>query len=278
MSAHTAQISTNETRYGFGENWAEYASHVDEKHMAQVDESLNLLLDDDQISDKDFLDIGCGSGVHALSALRKGAKFVTAVDYDVNSVKTTQAMLSENWKQDNYQVLQGDILNASPAFEQQYDIVYSWGVLHHTGEMWDAINNAFTLVKPGGLFVIALYKETALCGFWKVEKKFYSSLPHILRLPFDYLYAALFLAALCLKGQNPFAYVKDYHENRGMRWMTNVRDWLGGYPYESVTQDGMDNFATENNLTLIKSLNTRPSVLKGLFGTGCAEYVFRRQS
>jgi 2-polyprenyl-6-hydroxyphenyl methylase/3-demethylubiquinone-9 3-methyltransferase len=59
---------------------------------------------------------------------------------------------------DRWQIMQGSVLDS--AFMQQLpmaDVVYSWGVLHHTGAMWPAIDAAAACVQADGLFAIAIY-------------------------------------------------------------------------------------------------------------------------
>ena len=126
--------------------------------------------------------------------------------------------------------------------------------------------------------MLAIYKKSPLCGFWRVEKKFYTQAPKTVRAVFDYIYAAVYLAAYALSGKNPLTYVRDYHQKRGMSWMTDVRDWLGGYPYESATAAEMAALLAPFGFTLERSFNTDPPKVAGLFGCGCAEYVFRKST
>ncbi len=263
-----------ETHFGFGRNWAEYAKNVREAEIGAAREGVLRLLDAQDITGKSVLDIGCGSGLHSLAMLNLGAAHVTAIDIDLNSVATAQAVLDRFAGQRNYDVRVHNIL-AEP-LQGQFDIVYSWGVLHHTGDMAGAISAAQALVKPGGMFVIALYKKTPLCGFWKREKKFYTSAPKAIRIVLDMIYAGLYCAALAVSGTNPVRYVRSYKADRGMHFMTDVRDWLGGYPYESIAPEDVDVQMRTAGFALEKSLNTQAMKAGGLFGSGCAEYVFRR--
>lgn len=270
-------LDPDETRFGFGENWSEYSAHIEDQHIQNAVSGMSELLSAGDIKGKTFLDIGSGSGLHSLAALKKGAKFVTAIDLDPQSVETTRAVLNRFWSEDNYQTEQASILEDGDILGAQYDIVYSWGVLHHTGGMWDAIARASSAVKDNGLFVLALYKKTPLCNAWTFEKKIYSSLPKILRFPIDYIYALFYCLGLLLTGKNPVNYIKEYSSKRGMLWMTDVRDWLGGYPYESVSPKEIERQMNLAGFTLEKSINDGPAAVKGLFGTGCGEYVFRKK-
>lgn len=269
-----------DTHFGFGENWAEYAQHISESKIAKAEAGVFKLVPAGDLRGKSWLDIGCGSGLHSLSALRGGVLSAVCVDFDPNSVNTTRAVLAKHWPQGNYTVFRQNILEdaTNPALKgRSFDIVYSWGVLHHTGALWDAVDRAAEFVAPGGLFVIALYKKTPLCGFWRWEKKLYTALPKAARAPLDWIYAAAFFMAKLLLGQNPVRYIKEYQEQRGMRFMTDVRDWLGGYPYESATPEEVKEVLVRKGFSLIRSFNDAPQRGLGLFGSGCAEYVFRKK-
>lgn len=265
-----------EMRFGFGRNWAEFVDtrlndgviEDSRRHMAGL-----LRLDD--LRGKVFLDIGCGSGIHSLAALRLGAEHVISFDYDPDSVATTKRVRSFAGDPANWEVVQGSVLDAGyMASLPKADIVYSWGVLHHTGDMRRAIRCAADRVAPGGMLIIALYRRTPLCGLWRIEKRLYVAAPQPVRRVIEALYAAAFRAAMALRGRSFRAYVEGYVTNRGMNWMTDVRDWLGGYPYESISEADMLAFAAELGLTPVRRFCHRPGI--GLFGTGCDEYVFAR--
>lgn len=265
-----------ETHFGFGENWADYSRHIDEVKIKKAEEGLFKLVSPEQLKDKTFLDIGCGSGLHALAALRGGVKEATCVDIDPNSVRTARSVVGTHWPQQNFKAFEYNILSEARHDSVPYghfDIVYSWGVLHHTGAMWDAITKAASYVKPGGKFVIALYKKTPFCKFWAVEKKIYTQFP-ILRWPLNALYVAGLCMLKILKGQNPFAYIKTYQEYRGMHFMTDVKDWLGGYPYESASDEEVRDGLEAMGFQFENAYNTEMSKWSGLMGSGCAEYVF----
>ena len=131
----------------------------------------------DGLAGKDLLDIGCGSGLHSLAALLLGAASVTAIDIDENSVSTTQALLTKYVAVSKWTVKVGSIFDASPATLGQFDVVYSWGVLHHTGDMWLAFEKTASLVRPAGLLAIAIYARTICDAFWRVEKRLYAGRP-----------------------------------------------------------------------------------------------------
>jgi hypothetical protein len=153
-------------------------------------------------------------------------------------------------------------------------VVYAWGVLHHTGDMWTAIDNACQRVAPGGALVIALYRRTRTCGFWTAEKRFYASASPITQAAIRLPYQAAYLLRIALSGKNPAAFVRDYSCHRGMTFRNDTHDWLGGYPYESTTPDEVVPFLTERGFRA-EPLPTLDAGW-GFFGTHCDEYVFRR--
>jgi len=260
----------NDTRFEFGKNWSEYSESVDESRIEIAMQELSALIPN--LEGKTFLDIGSGSGIHSLAALRLGASKVVAMDYDINSVNTTKAMLSQFAPGGPWEVDQGDILN--PTLTGTFDVVYSWGVLHHTGDMWQAIANAASFCRADGEFAIALYVKTPMCGLWKKEKRLYCEYP-VLRPLVRFPYTGLLLARQTVANRStPQTYLKDYKAGRGMDFFVDIKDWLGGYPYESVSHEELMQFLTPKGFDFVHSRNTKAGM--GLFGTGCGEWVFKK--
>jgi len=246
------------TRFAFGDNWSDYAKTADGKALAEAQAGLTRLLPDGfDPNGKSFLDIGCGSGLHSVAAHRLGFSPIMAVDYDDASVATTKALANRFNAPIN--CFRDDILNSK--LLDQFDVVYSWGVLHHTGDMEKAIKNAQLLVKPGGTFIIAIYLKTKFCGMWKVIKRTYSAGSPLRQRPM----AAIYIAALKARG------LGGVRRDRGMNFYHDAIDWLGGYPYESAHPETIKEIVG-SSCRLVKLKNAVPS--RGLFGTGCAEYTF----
>jgi hypothetical protein len=155
-----------------------------------------------------------------------------------------------------------------------FDIVYSWGVLHHSGAMWEAVERASRFVRPGGLFGLALYEKCPSCRFWKAEKKFYATSPAWLQKAIRGLYKAALYTRLIVTGTSPLSYVRSYKSKRGMSFHHDVHDWLGGYPYESATVDEVRSHLRKWGFEIIRLHSANPRL--GLFGTGCAEFTLRR--
>jgi SAM-dependent methyltransferase len=254
--------------FAFGENWASYAGLVDEPRVEQATANLRRLVGD--LAGRTFLDIGCGSGLHALAAARLGASRIVAIDIDPRSVETARALLSRFGV--SAQIAVADILKARDL--GTFDVVYSWGVLHHTGAMHEAIARASDCVRPGGLFAFALYRRTPFCGFWKVEKRLYSRAPKFVQDAWRSLYVAAFAFRQWTLGRSFREFVRQYGQDRGMEYYHDVHDWLGGYPYESIAPQEVAETVAALGFEHVRDFPLAPG--SGLFGTGCHEYVYRR--
>jgi 2-polyprenyl-6-hydroxyphenyl methylase/3-demethylubiquinone-9 3-methyltransferase len=257
--------------FEFGQNWSEFARTVDERAIAEAERGLRKLFPDDELKGRTFLDIGCGSGLHGAAALRLGAAHVTAIDLDPKAVATTRAVLSRlaagrPWQADVQSVF------ALPP-EPRYDVVYAWGALHHTGDMRRAIAAAAGKVAPDGLLCLALYRKTRCCAMWKLEKRLYSRGPEWVRRLLESLFVAALKRSFRRAGRSFDDHVAGYAQYRGMDFMTDIRDWLGGYPYESISEREMLDLARALGLEPVRRFCQTPG--SGLLGTGCDEYVFR---
>jgi SAM-dependent methyltransferase len=225
--------------FGFGENWARFLTSLTDKQIEHATHSVGALLGRD-LRDKTFLDIGSGSGLSSLAARRLGAARVYSFDYDPQSVACTQELRRRFFPGDAaWTVTQGSVLDQPfLATLGQFDIVYSWGVLHHTGRMWAAIENAARLVRPGGLFVIGIYNFRGGrrgSATWTRLKRWYCKAPRWQQIAWENAYLAWDLVSMAAVGRNPIRMIREYHSGRGMSWRHDAIDWLGGYPYEAAT-------------------------------------------
>jgi SAM-dependent methyltransferase len=260
-------------RFGFGRNWKNYVkNHLSDQAVNTTAIHLANFLGTDNLSGFSFLDIGCGSGVHALAALNLGCERLVAFDLDPESVETSRSVLEHTntikWALHQGSVLDLDFVSSLGTF----DIVYSWGVLHHTGDVWKALENAASCVAPGGQLYIALYEREIPQGrngaFWLRVKELYNRGGFITRMALEAICILYHWLSLILQGVNPIRFVKNYsQESRGMNYITDVRDWLGGWPMEFVSiNDVFRKFCLEGNFIL---RNLR-------FGEANTEYLFQK--
>jgi 2-polyprenyl-3-methyl-5-hydroxy-6-metoxy-1,4-benzoquinol methylase len=274
-STHSQDVSQGE-RFEFGKNWSRFLAHLDDNRIATAEQSLRKMLEIEDLSGKRFLDIGSGSGLFSLAARRLGAS-VHSFDYDPHSVACTSELKARYFPGDSsWTVEEGSALDAGYLNSLgQFDIVYSWGVLHHTGEMWRALENAHRAVGPGGKLFIAIYNDTgSQSSRWKWIKRTYNQLPGLLRVPFALAVSLPEEAKSILRSLltlNPGKYVRTWASNkkRGMSKWHDMIDWVGGYPYEVATPEEIFEFYKIRGFTLSK--------LKcGGVGLGCNEFVFQK--
>jgi ribosomal protein L11 methylase PrmA len=268
-----ADLTQADSHYAFGKNWSAYSALIDEGRLAEAVGSVAKLCGD--LSGKRFLDIGCGSGLFSAAALRLGAAPLRAIDIDSDSVETTRQTLTRFFPDGPWSCAQRSVFDSSPETDGLHDVVYSWGVLHHTGNMRRAIACAARLVAPGGLLVLGLYRKTPFCRLWTAEKRLYTHGPRWVAVLLRGIYKTAYLAGILATGRDPRAYVRGYQNNRGMDWYHDVEDWLGGYPYESVSNADMARLAAENGFE-VRATHERPVPACGLFGSLIVEYTLAR--
>ncbi|HEU4686225.1 MAG TPA: class I SAM-dependent methyltransferase [Nitrospira sp.] len=226
-------------RYEFGKNWSDFVQRtLTEQRINIAQDHLLGFLKLKTLHGRTFLDIGCGSGIHSLAAHRAGASKIISFDYDPDSVQTTRKVRELADSPNNWEVLQGSVLDRSFVDKlDRADVVYSWGVLHHTGAMWDAVTNAASTMNPDGVFYVALYTKDVFLDptpeYWLSIKQKYNRRNALGRRWMEWAYAFKGTVLGELRaGRNPFAYIRNYERSRGMSYWTDVRDWLGGWPME----------------------------------------------
>ncbi len=274
---HSSEIAKGE-RFEFGKNWSRFLALLNEERILKAEESLREMLGVANLSGKTFLDIGSGSGLFSLAAKRLGAK-VHSFDFDSNSYACTRELKRRFYENDNdWKVEQGSALDLEYVRSLgKFDIVYSWGVLHHTGSMWEALDNASVAVKVYGTLFVAIYNDTgSQAKRWKWIKKTYCKLPKPLKSPFAVLMilpeeGKRFISSVIrLKPSEFFNFWKRYTNSRGMNRWYDIIDWVGGYPYEVATPDEIFEFYKAKDYALTK-------MKVGGVGLGCNEFVFRRE-
>jgi 2-polyprenyl-3-methyl-5-hydroxy-6-metoxy-1,4-benzoquinol methylase len=273
LGEHKAEVASGQ-RFEFGENWTAFLNSVDSERIAVAKNSLSTMLEVDDLQGKSFLDAGCGSGLFSLAARLLGAA-VHSFDYDPKSVLCTRELKRRYLPRDvDWTIEEGSVLD--PAFLSSlglFDVVYSWGVLHHTGAMWSALENAGNLVNPGGRLFIAIYNDQGTRSIrWRRVKQLYNHAPACLRFlivaPFGLLLIWRPLVKDVLRGQ-PGKYLRSYKKRRGMSVWHDIVDWLGGLPFEVAKPEDIFDFYKSRGFVLTRLITDR--------GSGCNEFVFLRE-
>ena len=265
--------------FSFGQNWLDYSRRIDEETVQQAAASLQRLFGVESLSGRSFLDIGCGSGLFCVAAARLGAGPVVGLDVDPKSVQATAQNAARFSPEASIRVAVGSILDpAAVAALPRSDVVYAWGSLHHTGDMWSAIGSVLGLPAEGGLLSIAIYNKTAHSERWTKVKRFYNNRgPLAKRLMVEGYYHKqrmeyrLSVLKRRLLGQPPPDRIA-----RGMDVYYDVIDWLGGYPYEYATPEEIKSFVAEKTDGAL-ALEREFLVGNAPRSIGCNELVWRRR-
>ena len=275
---HSSEVASGE-RFEFGKNWSAFLAVLDGERIVKAEESLKEMLEVDDLKGRSFLDVGSGSGLFSLAARRLGAK-VHSFDFDSSSFACTQELRNRYFPNDpKWRVEQGSALHAEYLKSLgKFDVVYSWGVLHHTGEMWQALENAVIPTKKGSKLFIAIYNDTgSQAKRWHWIKKTYCRLPRALKTPFAVGVTVPDEMKRLIKSLitlNPQTYIHSwtrYKNGRGMNRWHDIIDWVGGYPYEVATPDEIFEFYKTKGFALTK-------IKTGGVGLGCNEFVFEKAS
>jgi SAM-dependent methyltransferase len=273
MKKKPSAIQQDHTRFEFGKNWSRFLKSINSERIREAERSLTEMLGIKTLQDQTFLDIGSGSGLFSLAARRLGAR-VHSFDYDKQSVACTLKLKRQYCGDDkDWTIEEGSVLDEKYMRSLgKFDTVYSWGVLHHTGAMWQALANAQVPVAPNGRLFVAIYDDQGRSTvYWKHIKRLY------VRLPKGLKFLILWPAFLRLWGPTtirdflygkPFQTWRSHAQCRGMSPWRDVVDWVGGYPFEVAKPEEVFEFYRDRGFQLV--------TLKTCAGLGCNEFVFEQ--
>ena len=252
--------------FDFGSNWEGFSrERIDTQRLDMACASLQALLQEKSLAGKSFLDVGCGSGLFSIAAHQLGANKVVGIDVNPRCIQVSQANLKQLAPSAPI-----DFSLASALENEQlkrfgtFDLVYAWGSLHHTGAMWDAIENVSSCVAPGGTLVLAIYNKHFTSPVWSAIKWTYNRTPLFVQRSMIVVFAGIiYVAKFFLTRTNPL--IKE----RGMDFWFDVIDWVGGYPYEFAAPDKVKEHVNKGGFSLSKYV---PAEVP----TGCNEFVFCR--
>lgn len=283
--AATELVSEKKAHFEFGRNWSRFLSQINEERIRQAQNSVVTLLHSEDLRSRRFLDAGSGSGLFSLAANRLGAN-VTSFDFDPESVACTREIRSRFAADpDRWNVLEGSLLD-HPFLSSlgQFEVVYCWGVAHHTGQMWQAVENLTELVAPHGQLVLAIYNDQQFVSRgWRVVKRLYQRLPRLLRpvlvaliglLTFLKRASATLVACALrlLTLRNPLVPILNWMregQSRGMHVWYDLVDWVGGWPFEVARPEEVFRFLRDRGFYLQEMTTSS--------GHGCNEFVFGRE-
>ena len=258
--------------FDFGRNWEQFSeAKLDAGRLQAAVDSLQSLIGADNLKGRTFLDVGCGSGLFSLAAAKCGASRVVGFDVNPTAIEVCQRNLSrlgsEPLTSRSPEFRVADVLDeAFLTTMDRFDVVYAWGVLHHTGALWEAVRKTASLAHAQrGTLVLAIYNRHWTSPAWRWIKRRYNWSPRFVRSVLNRLFgAAIYIGVWVTTRQNPL------RKERGMDFWFDVVDWLGGYPYEYASPAEVIAFVHSLGFDLERMVSPRA-------GTGCNEFVFRRR-
>jgi SAM-dependent methyltransferase len=249
----TTVASPPRITFSFGQNWKSFLKEASQEAFRLADQDIREWLGADFTAGKRVLDIGCGSGIHSLSFFSQGAAELVSFDVDRHSVEATRSLWEKAGRPDHWKVLHGSVLDRgflNSLGAGAFDLVYAWGVLHHTGAMWDAVANACDLVAPGGLLWLALYVKTPAYPDELALKQQYNRASLLGKKWMVWKWILRIMRQRYQNGQNPFAW--NQRRGRGMDVYHDIVDWLGGLPYEVASEQEVVDFCSERGFTPLR--------------------------
>jgi len=262
-------MSDHPITFSFGENWMDYLGSVRPESIEAAASDIAEWLGRDYVRGKTAVDIGCGSGIHSFCLHSMGARRLVSLDIDQASVDATIDFWRRAGEPGNWVVMRGSVLDEQ--FTRglgKFDIVYAWGVLHHTGAMWDAVRAAADLVGPGGRLWMSLYTAGPNYETHLKLKQRYNASSRLGKKLMVWREIVRIMKHRRRQGKNPFTW--NERCVRGMNVYHDLVDWLGGLPYEVAHPEEVVSRCAELGLAKV-----RVSVA----GEGaCSVYLFTRNA
>jgi 2-polyprenyl-6-hydroxyphenyl methylase/3-demethylubiquinone-9 3-methyltransferase len=271
VNQEAAAIARQHITFGFGENWKVYIADLNEATVAHAVNSFTAFTRLKNLSEHTFLDLGCGSGLNSLVAFQLGAKKVVSVDIDPNSIECV-TRLREQFanRASTWSIVRGSVLDRSFIDSLgSFSYVYSYGVLHHTGAMWQSFDHVVPRVAPGGYLHIGIYNHHRNSARWLKVKMLCNRFPRTALPAFKASYILLAYLQCLARFQSPAAYDREYRAHRGMNMWRDIDDWFGGLPYEYATPAEIVHFFADKGFVLLRLRDA---------STGCNEFLFRSDS
>jgi 2-polyprenyl-6-hydroxyphenyl methylase/3-demethylubiquinone-9 3-methyltransferase len=270
-NAEAACAAEEQVSFSFGENWKKYLARFDEDRLAHAERSLVDFNKLPRLDEFDFLDVGSGSGLSSLAALRLGARQVVSVDIDPHSIDCTRQLRGRfQIPETRWQIVRGSVLDV-PFMQSlgRFSYVHSWGVLQFTGAMWQALANLMEhSVAENGLLHVAVYNEHPTSKYWLQIKRLCNRSPRFWSPLIKWSYISALFGKMTITGRSPWRFLREYKSRRGMDFYRDIDDWIGGLPYEYASPAKTVDFIADRNFSILR--------IRTVDSPGCNEFLCRR--
>ena len=255
---HMEAPARSDISFSFGENWLQFLDGIDDIAIGEADRDIELWLGP-HIADARIVDIGSGSGLSSLCLHRRGCRHLISFDADPKSVAATSELAKREGDPPNWSIRHGSILDATLVERLgKFDIVHSWGVLHHTGDMWTALANAASLCHEGGHLFISIYAGGPRYAEHLELKRRYNRCDAAGKQKM----IERALESVSIKR------AKSTRRARGMTVYHDMVDWLGGLPYEVAHVSEILWFCMSRGFQPLRVFEKREG--------GCSVFLLRR--
>ncbi|MFQ6107920.1 MAG: class I SAM-dependent methyltransferase [Candidatus Aminicenantales bacterium] len=214
----------------------EYAAS--KKHWA-------LFFDPEEVLNKSVLDAGCGTGVFSIIFARMGALSVVGIDISKRSLERAQRQADQLGLQ-NATFQKVNMLRL-PFTDACFDIVWSWGSVHHTADPFGCLAELIRVLKPGGSLLVAVYRRTGLTFLHETLRKGLIRLPSKYWIPFS-----RFLSLVAAPGISLFK--KRDKSRKGEKLEQLLFDWFFVPIRHSYLPEEIKSFLVKRGLVIKKYL------------------------
>lgn len=251
--------------FSFGANWKDYVGRISEAEIDGAMADIEDWLGRRAVAGKTVLDVGSGSGIHSLAFHRMGARRIVSFDYDRLSVEATRTLWEKEGRPGNRTVSRGSVLDDEFVRTLgRFDVVYAWGVLHATGDLWRAVEQCCAMVERGGTLWISVYAKGPEYARDLAMKERFNAASVLGKRWTLWSKIARMMLSRARHRRNPFGW--NENRARGMNVYHDLVDWLGGLPYEVANADEIERFCKKHGF-----VSTRKKVMSE---GSCSIYVF----
>lgn len=143
------------------------------RHFAHTDVPFGKVIPFADLNGKRVLEVGCGMGLHSELIARAGAQ-LTSIDITPTSIEATRRRFALKDLKGDVQEMDAERIQ----YENEFDFIWSWGVIHHSSRTGRVLRNLHKALKPGGEIRFMVYNlegtlaysvmvRRYLLGFWR---------------------------------------------------------------------------------------------------------------